>query len=110
MFEEITDPAQLEALLQSDHPVWLMKHSTTCPISAAAYQQFEQYLDQHPQAEAGFIVVQSSRDLSNQVAQMTGVTHQSPQVLLVRNGQVLFHASHGDITVQNLAHAMREAN
>lgn len=110
MFEEITDPAQLEALLQSDHPVWLMKHSTTCPISAEAYRQFQEYLDQHPQAEAGLIVVQSNRALSNQAAELTGVPHQSPQVMLIRNGQVLFHTSHGNITVETLAGAIPEAN
>lgn len=54
------------------------------------------------------IVVQEARDLSNKVASLTGVTHQSPQVLLIKDGKCVWNASHHDITAQKLASMVSE--
>ena len=96
--EQLTDSSQVQALIDGDEPAWIFKHSTACPVSARAYQAFGRYVDEHEDDPAGVIVVQEHRDLSNEVAEQTGVRHQTPQVLLVRGGQVLWHSSHMRIT------------
>ena len=84
-------------------PVLLFKHSTTCPISAAAYQQMSR-LD----AEVPIIVVQRSREVSNEVAARTGVRHESPQALVLRGGRVIWSASHWDVTADAVKKALEE--
>lgn len=108
MSEQITTEQQLSDFLQADEPAWIFKHSTTCPISAGAYDQFRRYLDAHDDVPAGVIIVQQNRDLSQKVAEQTGVRHESPQALLVKDGNVLFHASHGSITVNSLENAVKQ--
>jgi thioredoxin 1 len=54
------------------------------------------------------VVVQSSRDVSDAVAKKTGVRHQSPQVLLVKNGTCIWSESHRQITSDALKKALEE--
>jgi bacillithiol system protein YtxJ len=101
----VTKMQDLEELfkLSESEPVVLFKHSTTCPISAAAYQQMEQMTD-----KVSLIVVQSSRDLSQKVEERTGIRHESPQAIILRKGQPVWHASHWKITAEAVERAMRE--
>ena len=89
--------------LSESEPVVLFKHSTTCPISAAAYQQMEQMTD-----KVSLIVVQRARDVSREVAERTGIRHESPQAIILRKGQPVWHASHWNITVESVSRALRE--
>ncbi|WP_251636623.1 bacillithiol system redox-active protein YtxJ [Sporosarcina sp. NCCP-2716] len=92
-----------DALQESDgHPLFVMKHSSTCPISAAGYQEFLFYETELPKYVA---VVQTARDVSQKIAEDTGVRHESPQVLLLKDGKAVWHASHYDIQRDNLAGA-----
>lgn len=78
-------------------PVFLLKHSTRCPISARAYEEFQRYAGQAARAgEAVFALVRviEERALSNEIAARLGVTHQSPQVLLLCGGRAVWNASH----------------
>lgn len=54
------------------------------------------------------MTVQTDRAVSRHIAEKTGVTHQTPQALLVRNGEVLWHDSHGAITEDRLAEVQAE--
>lgn len=94
-FTPVTDEQTLDGLFMLSHqrPVIIFKHSTTCPISAAAYRQMSE-------VERGIllIVVQSARGVSNKVATLTGVRHESPQVIVLKNGKVVWSASHFNIT------------
>lgn len=105
MYRTLTSEAEATDLIISDRPAWLLKHSNICPISSAALDAFTSYLEAHPDELAGMLVVQEQRPLSNWVAERLRYTHQSPQLFLVRHGQVMWHASHWDIT----AEAMQEA-
>ena len=109
MTQELDTPQAADALIQSDQPAWICKHSITCPISTAGHNNFEQYLADHADQPAGLIIVQHHRDVSNHVASVTGVTHQSPQVLLVQNGEALWDASHYGITIKDMADAYQRA-
>ena len=104
----ITTSEQLDDLLNasSKRPVWLFKHSLICPISDAAWRTFENFAArQANRALIGVIEIQRARDVSKEVAERTGVRHQSPQVLLIRDGLPVWYASHWKITEQALDEA-----
>lgn len=89
-------------------PVFLLKHSTRCGSSAAAWRDFRDFASHHDETEALWAVVEipEHRELSDEVARRTGVTHESPQVLLLRAGQAAWHASRWRISRQALAKAL----
>ena len=98
---------ELDVLLAADGPVVLFKHSYTCGVSAEALDELVGHLDQDGAAGARYaiITVQTDRVLSNAVAQRFGIRHETPQVLLIRNGRVLWSATHFRVT----ANAVRAA-
>jgi len=96
-----------EALLQ---PVAIIfKHSTRCPNSAAAYSQMESLLKTNPQAPVWLVDVIEDRDISTEIARNTSVRHESPQVLIVKNGLIVWHASHYGITAEAVARELLQA-
>jgi len=98
-FNEIHDAAELDAVFEksNEQPVVLFKHSTTCPISAGVYQEIS-----NADADINLIVVQRARDISQALAEKTGVRHESPQALVLKNGKVVYHASHYDVTASDV--------
>ncbi|HVF57117.1 MAG TPA: bacillithiol system redox-active protein YtxJ [Pyrinomonadaceae bacterium] len=104
-FTPVADTKTLDELLarSNQSPVLLFKHSTTCPISAAAYRQMEGV-----KGEVSIVVVQRNRDVSREVESRTGVQHESPQALVLRNGEVVWSASHFDITADAVERALSE--
>lgn len=97
---EITSKEELHSLFEksSDGPVVLFKHSVTCPISLDVYKTIESV-----EGDVNLIVVQRTRPVSNEIAERTGVRHESPQALVIRNGEVVYHASHYDITAEDIS-------
>jgi bacillithiol system protein YtxJ len=104
-FNPVSDAAALEELFARSHeePVLLFKHSTACPISARAHQQMEGV-----KTPVSIVVVQQSRDVSREVEQRTGIQHETPQALVLRNGRVVWNASHFNITADAVEQAMKE--
>jgi bacillithiol system protein YtxJ len=104
-FNPVSDTAALEELFARSHeePVLLFKHSMACPISARAHQQMESV-----KTPVAIVVVQQSRDVSREVEQRTGVRHETPQALVIRNGRAVWNASHFDITADAVEQAVRE--
>jgi bacillithiol system protein YtxJ len=101
---------QLDALFvkSNDAPVLIFKHSTACPVSADAkdeVQEFAKTADANGLAIALIYVIED-RPVSNAIAQRTGVQHQSPQAILVRGEEVVWHASHSAITKTFLQQAV----
>lgn len=84
----------------TENPVLLFKHSTTCPISGEAYEQYQTFLKNADQntVHAYLIKVIENRELSNQVEADTQIKHESPQIFLIKNKEVAWHTSHSDIT------------
>lgn len=107
MIRSCTSEAEYEALLAESRqqPVFLLKHSSRCPISAAAHEQFQRYTRDHPEVECRLVLVIEHRPLSQHIASETGIAHASPQALLFSHGQVVWHASHYAITERALAEA-----
>jgi bacillithiol system protein YtxJ len=108
-FAPVTDKGELDELLARSHdaPVVLFKHSTTCPISARAHRQMLQ-LSTEEAGRIALLIVQRARELSQRVAEETGIQHESPQAIILRNGQAVWSASHFDITAEAVAQAVQE--
>ncbi|MCW3489872.1 bacillithiol system redox-active protein YtxJ [Dethiobacter alkaliphilus] len=75
-------------------------------MSRNAHQEVDKFIAGEPATvKVCRIVVQKARDVSQAVAEKTGVRHESPQVLLIRNGQCIWNTSHRSITKNKLAEA-----
>jgi bacillithiol system protein YtxJ len=94
--------ADMDQLLSSDR-LLLFKHSPTCPVSAQAFFEFRSFCDENPDVATLWLDVIEQRPASNAIAKATGVPHESPQALWLRDGAVAWHASHGAITRAELA-------
>lgn len=81
----------------NEKPVLIFKHSTRCSISRFALKQFENEFELHDSIDAYFLDLISYREISNEIAARFGVQHQSPQLLLIKNGKAIYNASHSDI-------------
>ncbi len=97
-FQEITSTVALaEALKSSDQqPVLFFKHSNTCGISQRAFGEFERYLEspESGKVQNCLIVVQTAREVSNELARQLSIEHESPQAILVSKQQAVWNDSH----------------
>ncbi|HEY8908711.1 MAG TPA: bacillithiol system redox-active protein YtxJ [Desulfosporosinus sp.] len=109
VFKEITCSQDLGDIMDEScqRNIILFKHSTTCPISARAWGEVQNFI----QKSSGDILVAmikviESRPVCSQATADLGVKHQSPQALLLSNRKVLWHASHHDVTQENINNAL----
>ena len=95
----LTDLGQLNEIMDCSHqqPVVIFKHSTRCSISRMALKQFENEFDLDGNVAPYFLDLLNHRDISNEIATRFEVYHQSPQLLLIKEGQSIYDASHSDI-------------
>ena len=104
MHPELTSLEGLDELdrmvaASSDRPLLLFKYSNTCGTSAQALDELVAHLDESPaDATYAMVTVQTHRDVSNAIARKLGVRHETPQALLVRDGRVVWSASHFRVT------------
>ena len=98
-FTEIHDTQELETLFQKSfkEPIVLFKHSLTCPISSYAYQKISE-----ADAEINFVIVQRARGVSNAIAEKTGIRHESPQAIVLKDGKAIYHASHYSVDAETI--------
>lgn len=109
-FTKLTTEAQLDQAIAASHqrPIVFFKHSSTCGISAAAYEQMVDAVD--PGTSEWYLVdVRADRPLSNAIARRFGVRHESPQVLVVGGERVRWHASHYRVTASAVRQAIEQA-
>ena len=78
-------------------PAVIFKHSTRCSVSRFALKQFENEFDLKEEVDAYFLDLLEYRDISNEIASRFGVYHQSPQLLLIKEGKSVYDVSHSDI-------------
>lgn len=98
-----------EAITASnDHPVLLFKHSTRCGISARANSRMSAYIESKggDGPDVRMVKVVEARPVSNAVAVKLGVGHESPQIILVKDGQPVWNASHHNIRAENIDAAL----
>ncbi|SMO40880.1 bacillithiol system redox-active protein YtxJ [Solitalea koreensis] len=98
---------QLEEIKQSNAYSVIFKHSTRCSISVMAKRSFEQYGADIPHnVPVYYLDLLSYRDISNKTAELFQVHHQSPQMLLIKDGECIYESSHGEISVDDLLEQM----
>lgn len=100
-----TEAREIEDFLASRGTGLIFKHSTRCPISSSAYRELESFRRARPDVPTYVVLVVEQRPVSTAIASSTGIPHASPQALLVRDGSVVWHASHGAITRRSLEDA-----
>ncbi|MRX72725.1 bacillithiol system redox-active protein YtxJ [Bacillus lacus] len=94
--------------LFSKHDMFLfLKNSTTCPISHGAFTEYKRFADEHDEVPTYYLNVQDSRELSNKISEEFGIKHESPQALLFKSKEVLWHDSHHSITYNTLTEQLR---
>lgn len=99
--KEMTSRQDADAAF-SEETVLVFKHSNLCPISANARREMESLLSGGEPVPVYMVDVNDQREVSNYVAERTGVTHQSPQVIVVRGGKADWHADRFDITASSV--------
>lgn len=103
MFARLSNKEALQNIIDAskDRPVVVFKHSTACPISSRAYREMEQLDD------INLLEIQTARDLSREVEELTGVPHESPQVIILRDGKAVWNASHFDVRAGAVSEAVQ---
>lgn len=101
----LTQIAQLDSIVEesAEKPVVIFKHSTRCSISRMALKNFErEYNLEESEVAPYFLDLLEHRDVSNEIAQKFQVIHQSPQLLLIKNGKSVYDVSHSEIDAEAL--------
>jgi bacillithiol system protein YtxJ len=99
----LTSEHQLNEImaLSYDKPKVIFKHSTRCSISSTALRRVEQSIV-IPDVDFYFLDLIAFRSLSNKIAEIFGVHHESPQILLIKSGECTYDESHLSITIDDL--------
>lgn len=96
----LTELKQLDDIitLSATKTVLIFKHSTRCGISRSVLNKFEKaFIDEKNAFDLYFLDLLKHREISNKIAEIFQVQHQSPQLLILKNGAVVASASHYDI-------------
>ncbi|RTY84884.1 bacillithiol system redox-active protein YtxJ [Flavobacterium sp. GSP27] len=103
-WNELTDLVQLDEIIaiSNEKPVAIFKHSTRCSISRMALKQFENEFNSSDKVTPYFLDLIAHRDISNEIVNRFGVTHQSPQLILIKDGKAIYNVSHSDIDAEEL--------
>lgn len=96
---------QLDEIIEEskNKPVAIFKHSTRCGISRMVLKQFEKNYDlSDEQLKLYFLDLLQNRDISNEIAARFKVHHESPQMIVLKDGEVIHHDSHQGIDANHL--------
>jgi len=110
-WRKLEELSQLDAVeqLSKEKLVVIFKHSVTCGISNMVWHQFQNEIDfDNTHIEMLYLDLLAHRDVSNEISKRFQVLHQSPQILVIRNGEVLHHASHSAIRISNIKNFLPE--
>ena len=104
-WRQLTDLGQLNEIINesTEKPVAIFKHSTTCGISRMAWNLFQKnYNISDEQMSFYYLDLLVYRDISNEIASRFGVQHQSPQLIVIKDGKAVYNASHENIDASQL--------
>ncbi len=104
----LNSDSDLDAVLAASHvaPVIILKHSETCGVSLMVR---ERLVDSPLPAAVHEVSVQRQRGVSNRIASLFGVRHESPQVFVVARGAVTWHSSHNGVMAERITAAWEQA-
>ena len=103
IWKTLSDMNEFEAALEASYnnPIALYKHSTRCSISLIAKKSIERFWDLD--IDAYYLDLIAHRDISNAIAEKLSIQHQSPQIILVKEGAAVYDASHGAIDLVKMS-------
>ena len=109
-WNELNEKQQVSEVIfaSEERPQLVYKHSHRCSICFLAKEEVEKSFDAiEEKADMNFVNVVHARSVSNAFAEQTGVRHESPQVLIINKGDVLWHASHHSIKGDAILEALQ---
>ena len=102
-WKDLTEESQLSEIKEASklRPQVIFKHSTRCSISAVAKSRLERGT---PPSNVDFYFLDliRNRPISNKIAEEFSVYHESPQVLLIKNGECVYDESHSGISMADI--------
>jgi bacillithiol system protein YtxJ len=100
----LNDVAQLNEIIVASKtkPIIIFKHSTRCSISRMVLKQFENEFDLQENVTPYYLDLLNFRDISNGIAIKFNVIHQSPQILLIKDGVCTYSITHENINADSL--------
>jgi bacillithiol system protein YtxJ len=106
----LTDEEQLKQIISKSQikPQVIFKHSTRCSISAVALQRLQK-TSQPSDIDFYFLDLLANRHLSNKVAEAFKIHHESPQVLVIRDGECVYEESHLGISMNEIVDHLHAA-
>ncbi len=98
-WQNLTEISQLDVIAEKSatKPQVLFKHSTTCGISRMVMKHFVASYDLDANFDLHYLDLLNHKDVSAAIGQKFQVQHESPQLLIIKNGVAVAHASHNDI-------------
>lgn len=103
----LSDSTELEAVLQRsfEKPQVIFKHSTKCSVSSMAKSRLERAAEPDG-IDFNYLDLIAHRNLSNKIAEDLKVWHESPQVLVLKNGACIYDESHTGISMEDILEAV----
>jgi bacillithiol system protein YtxJ len=100
---DLKTESDLDKLVEKSHvkPQVIFKHSIRCGISAMAKSRLERSIAP-ANADFYFLDLITYRNISNKVSSVFNVYHESPQILIIKNGECIYDESHGSITMTEI--------
>ena len=108
----LTEISDIDAAIAESRqrPVLVFKHSRYCGVSAEALDELQSHIASTPADVAYRVVtVQTHRPVSDAVAQRLGLRHETPQAILLRDGKIVWNASHFRITASQLDQVLSQS-
>lgn len=109
----LSDLEQVDQIIRDSalKPQLIFKHSTRCSISSMVKDRLErQWKSQLDEFPIYYLDLIKFRSISNQLADKFGVIHESPQLLIIQNGECIFNCSHSDISVSAIETMLQKQN
>ena len=107
-WNDLNTISQLEEIKSGSGYAAIFKHSTRCSISLMAKKAFEADWTAIPaNVNLYFLDLIKHRDVSAAIAELFKVHHESPQILLIKDGECILHASHSDISADEIAEMIK---
>ena len=101
----LTSPEQVDAFVK-DNPTAAIYKAGTCHKTQETFIHVQARLESQEDLPLGIIRVVEARPASNHVAARTGIVHESPQLILFKQGQAVFDSDNWDITEEAVAQGL----
>lgn len=111
-WKNISSVEQLTELLHNvgEKPILLFKHSTRCGVSSMVLKSFENQWDTGTElCDIYFVDLLNHRDVSNEIAVLTGIMHQSPQAIVIKGKEIVYDATHSAIDARKIQSLLKKA-